>query len=325
MIRLVSTLVVPACLMLAPLAAFAQQPYPARPIRIISPLPPGSGVDVIMRKAGDTLNARLGQPMILENRPGGNMTIGADQCARAAPDGYTLCLVSGSSMSFAPHTFAKLPYDPDKDLRPVVLLFHLIEGLLAKASLPVNSAQELRAMAVANPGKLNFGTLGPDSTTDISRRNLGERWKTEIAGIHYKGGPQILTALAGGEIDFTRIGVFNAIGLLKAGKVKILAIGGSRRSPLLPAVPTLDEVGLGGIPPERPWWGLAASSATPDAIVRRLNGEYVKLFREPSFLEFLDTQYVETAVGTPEQFAAFLKKDREEAGQLVKYFNIPKQ
>lgn len=310
---------------LAPIASFAQQAYPSKPIRIISPLPPGSGVDVIMRKGGETLAQRMGQPLILENRPGGNMTIGADLCVRSAPDGHTLCLVTGSSMSFAPHTFAKLPYDPDKDLRPITNLFHLIEGLLAKAGLPANSVKELQALAVANPGKLNFGTLGPDSTTDISRRSINERWKTDVVGIHYKGGPQILTALAGGEIDFTRIGVFNALGLLKGGKVKILAIGGSKRAPLMPQVPTLEEVGMGGIPPERPWWGLATPAAVPDPIVKRLNAEYVRLFREPSFIEFLDTQYVEAAVGTPEQFAAFLKKDREAAGQLVKHFNIPRQ
>jgi tripartite-type tricarboxylate transporter receptor subunit TctC len=313
-----------AALLCLALPVFAQS-FPARPIRVISPLPPGSGVDTILRKSGEELQKRLGQPLIFENRPGGNMTIGTDLCVRSAPDGHTYCLLSGSSMSFMPHTFSKMPYDPDKDLRPVVLLFHLIEGMLTKADLQVRNAGELKALALANPGKLNFGTLGPDTTTDISRRYLNELWKADIAGIHYKGGPQIITALAGGEIDFSRIGVFNAISLLKGGRLKILAIGGTKRSPLLPEVPTMDEVGLSGIPPERPWWGLGTQAAAPDAIVRRMNGEFVRLFREPSFVEFLDTQYVESGVGTPEQFAAFLKKDREEAGQLVKHFNIPKQ
>jgi tripartite-type tricarboxylate transporter receptor subunit TctC len=204
-------------------------------------------------------------------------------------------------------------------------MFFLIEGLLAKAALPVNSAQELRALASSRPGKLNFGTLGPGSTTDISRQWIEERWNTRLTGIPYKGGPAVVQALAAGEIDFSRIGAYNALSLVKSGKLKLLALGGAKRSHLFPNVPTMDEAGLGGIVPARPWWGILAPAGTADAIVKRLNTELVRLFRERSFEEFLDTQVVEIDARTPEEFAALIKREYEVAGQIVKKYKVPMQ
>ena len=310
---------------LAPRAALSQQPYPAKPIRVLIPVPAGAGVDIIVRKAGEVLHPRLGQPFVVDNRASANMVTGADACAKGAPDGYTLCALSSLSIAFNPHTISSLPYNALKDFRPVMNMFYLLEGLMAKSALPVNSVKELQALAATQPGKLNFGTLGPGSTTDISRQWIEERWNTKLVGIPYKGGPLVVQALASGEIDFSRIGAYNALSLIRSGKVKLLAIGGAKRSHLFPDVPTNEEAGLGGIVPARPWWGVLAPAATPDAIVRRLSTEFMRLFRERSFEEFLDTQVVEIDAGTPEEFAALIKKEYDLAGQIVKKYNVPMQ
>jgi tripartite-type tricarboxylate transporter receptor subunit TctC len=303
------------------------QSYPGKPIRVLIPVPAGAGIDIILRKASESLQlpAQLGQPLIVDNRASANMVTGADACAKGAPDGYTLCALSSLSLAYNPHTISSLPYNATRDFKPVVNLFFLLEGLMAKAALPVTSIRELQALAAAQPGKLNFGTLGPGSTTDISRQWLEEHWGTRLAGIPYKGGPLVVQALAAGEIDASRIGAYNALSLIKSGKVKLLAIGGSRRSHIFPDVPTNEEAGLGDIVPQRPWWGILAPAGTGDAIVRRLNSEFVRLLRERSFEDFMDTQVVEVDGGTPEQFAALIKKEYEVAGQIVKKYKVPVQ
>jgi tripartite-type tricarboxylate transporter receptor subunit TctC len=302
----------------------AAQNWPAKPIRVVIPITAGTGVDAVARRMSDEMQPTLGQPFVVDNRPGANFILGAEQCAHATPDGYTFCILTGDNTSLNPLIFPKLPYDPDKQLRGVTNLYFLIEGLLAKASLPANSIAELRALAVAKRGALNWATLGPSTTTDIARRWVGELWNTEFAGIPYKGGNLVTAAVASGEVDVARIGVYNALGLVKGGKVKVLAIGASKRSPVMPNVPTYSEAGLGDMP-GRAWWGLFAPAGTPDAMVRRMNAEVVRLFREPKFAEWIDSQMVEIAVSSPEEFASFLRRDREQAAQMVQRFKIPKQ
>jgi tripartite-type tricarboxylate transporter receptor subunit TctC len=310
---------------LAAFPAVAQQNYPTRPIRVLLPVPPGSGVDLILRKAGVELQPRLGQPFVVENHASANMVTGADACAKAANDGYTICGLSASSLSFSPNTIRKLPYDADKDFTPIVNMFFLQGGILVKAALPVKSMKELQAYAQKNPGKLNFGTLGPGSTTDISRQWLEELWHTRIVGIPYKGGPAVVRALVNGESDLARIGAYNAIPLIKSGKVKIFALDATERSPVLPNVPTMAEEGLDEMPPDRAWWGVLAPAGVSNTVVQRLNREFVQLFKKPSFKKFLDSMLVEVATGTPDEFAAFIRKDREYARRLVVKYHVPIQ
>lgn len=303
----------------------AQQPYPTRPIRVILPTAPGAGVDVIVRKAGELLQPRLGQGLVVDNRASANMVTGADACAKATPDGYNLCALSALSLALNPFTIAKLPYDAEKDFKPIFNMFILRGGLITKASLPVNNVKELQALAVSKPGALNFGTLGPNSTVDISRQWLEQQWNTRIAGIPYKGAPLIIQALVAGEIDFAWIGAYNAIGPIKGGKLKMIAIDGARRTPIFPDVPVVGEVGLNGIASARPWWGLLGPARTPDTAVKRINDEFNRLFKEPSFVEFLDGQMVDIVGGTPEDFARFIAEDRAAAQQMVQKYNIPKE
>jgi tripartite-type tricarboxylate transporter receptor subunit TctC len=312
-----------AALALACTSALAQD-YPARPIRIIVPLPAGSTTDLVMRTTAQELAPRLKQPVVVENKPGGNWVIGAEACRAAAPDGYTLCVMNSDAIAFNPHILSALPYDPAKDFAPVTNLFFLFEGILGKAALPASSIEELRDYAAKNPGKLNFGTLGPGSSNDVFRQWLVQHWNVDIPGIPYKGGAPVITALLAGEIDVTKIGMGNIAGQLNSGKVKVLAIQGTQRSKLTPNVPTLQEAGLGGFP-LRVWWGLFMPAGSPDTALKRINAELLKLYREPKMADYLDHQFVEVAVSAPEPFAAFTRAERERAAQVVKDFHIPRQ
>ena len=308
----------------APGVAFAQSPYPAKPIRLILPFPAGGGPDVIMRRVGNDLLPRIGQPLIIENRPGGNFVIGAEACARATPDGYTLCHINSTQMSVNPHVMASLSYDVDKDIRPITNLYALVSGVFVSAALPPNNFKEFETYVRSRPGGVNFSTHGASTPTDIYRQWLNAKWKTDMVGIGYKDGTAMITALLAGDVHFVWIGFFNALGQIQAKKVKILGISSAKRYPLFPDVPTFGEIG----PAEAPmtsWQGLAAPGATPDTIVRRINGEVVKLFRETAFGEFLVTQGVDNMVGTPEEFADYMRRDRATAAEVVRTFNIPKQ
>ena len=304
-------------LALASGAALAQADYPNKPIRLILPIAAGSVTDVVLRAASPNLSERLGQPLVIDNRPGASGIIGAEACAKATPDGYTVCAVYHSIMSFNPFTFDKLPYDPDRDFVPVTNLFFVIEGLVVPSNLPVGSVAELRAYAAKNPTAVNLGTLGEGSLQELFLAWLNREWGTSIAGIPYKGGGPIATALLAGDIQIGQMGLGNFIGQIQGGKLRALAISASRRSRMLPQVPTSAEAGLGGFA-ARVWWGLVVPAGTPAPVVAKLNADFLQVFREKAFGEFMEERYVEPALGTPGEFAAFLKADREAARALVK-------
>ena len=300
------------------------QGYPSKPIRVIVGSPPGNPSDLVLRAAAQELGPRLGQSMIIENRAGATEILAQEACSKSLPDGYTLCIVSKDGMSYNPHLISKLPYDPDKDYRPVMPLNFPTDALAVTASLPVNSLKELQDLAAAKPGTLNFGTRGAGGNQDFFRLWLGDRWKTQIVAVPYKGTNFIFTALISGELQVANVSVGNAIKQAASGKIKVLAVGLPKRSPLLPQVPTFDEVGLGERP-TRPYWGIVVPAGTPDEIVRRVNAEFHWLSRQPKFVQFMDRRYLQIAMGTPEEFGAFLKADREKIGQLVKKYNIPRR
>ncbi len=296
------------------------QDYPNRPIKMIVSIAAGSVTDVIMRNAAAQLQQRLGQPIVVENLGGASGIVGGQTCAQAAPDGYTICVIYHSTMSYNPLLFTNLPYDPETDFVPVTRLFWLVEGMFVPESLKVNSVAELKALVQAKPNGLNYGTLGEGSFPDLFLRWLNNQWHAQIVGIPYKGGGPAAQALAASEIQMTRFGVGNFMGLIQAGQVKALAVTSAKRSPLLPEVPTFAEVGWGDYPGQG-WWGLAAPKGTPRPIVDKLNAAFVKLFTEPDFTAFLDKNAVVSATDTPEDFAAFLKEDRKAAAELIKIAN----
>jgi tripartite-type tricarboxylate transporter receptor subunit TctC len=307
-----------ATFVFAALAANAQT-YPDKPIKMIVSIAAGSVTDVIMRAAANELQPRLKQTLVIENQGGAAGILGGQACARAAPDGYTICVIYHSTMSYNPLLFTKLPYNPDTDFTPIARLFLLTEGVFVSSALGVNSIAELKAKAQSGAA-LNYATLGDGSFPDLFLKWMNNQWSTKIVGIPYRGGGPAAQALAANDVQVTRFGVGNFTGLLEGGKVKALAVAVPQRSPLLPDVPTLEEAGLPGYP-GRGWWGLAAPRGTPAPIVERLNSEFVKLFSEPKFKAFLDKQAVLSAPTTPAEFAEFLKQDRKAAETLIRIAN----
>ena len=299
------------------------QNYPDRPIRLIVSIAAGSVTDVIMRKASAELQPRLGQPLIIENRGGASGIIAATSCAQSTPDGYSLCVIYHSTMSYNPLLFDNLPYQPDRDLVPITRLFFLNEGLFVSTALGVNSIAELKALAQAKSDKINYATLGEGSFPDLFMKWLNNQWGTKIVGVPYKGGGPAAQALAADQVQMTRFGIGNFLGLIKAGNVKALAVSSDTRSPLLPEVPTFAESGLNY--PGQGWWGLAAPKGTPQAIVNKLNVEFVTLFSEPAFVDYLNHQAVVAAPTTPAGFSEFLKEDRKAAEALIKLANSKRE
>ncbi|MGN6572443.1 MAG: Bug family tripartite tricarboxylate transporter substrate binding protein [Pseudolabrys sp.] len=300
------------------------QNYPERPIRLIVSIAAGSVTDVIVRKAAAELQPKLGQPLIIENRGTASGIIAAQACAQAAPDGYTLCVLHHDAMSYNPLHFEKLPYDPERDFAPVTRLYFIGEGLFVSKAMGASSVAELKTMAQANPDKLNFATLGDGSFPDLFLRWLNNQWGTKIVGIPYAGGGPAAQAVAANQVQMTRFGIGNFLGLVRAGNVKALAVSLPKRSALLPDVPTFDEVGLKGYP-GKGWWGLLAPKGTPAPVVAKLNDAFVKLFSEPAFVAYLEQQAVEPAPTTPAAFAAFMAEDRKAAASLVKLANTKRQ
>jgi tripartite-type tricarboxylate transporter receptor subunit TctC len=301
--------------------AHAQQ-YPNKPIRMIVSIAAGSVTDVIMRAAANELQQRLGQPLVIENAGGAAGILGGRACAQAAPDGYNICIIYHSTMSFNPLLFSNLPYNAD-DLVPVSRLFFLVEGVFASPAINVNSIAELKALAQSKPDALNYATLGEGSYPDLFMKWMNNQWNTRIVGIPYKGGGPAAQAVAAGQVQITRFGVGNFLGLLQGGKVKALAVSSDKRSALMPDVPTFKEVGWGDYPGQG-WWGLAAPKGTPPDIVARLSAEFQKLFSDPKFMAFLEKQAVVPAATDAAGFAAFLKADRGNAETLIKIANARK-
>jgi tripartite-type tricarboxylate transporter receptor subunit TctC len=297
-------------------SCFAED-YPNKPIKMIVPISVGSITDVAARLTAQALQEKLGQSVIVINKPGAAMVLGGSECAKSDPDGYTLCVVSPDTMSFNPLTIPNLPYNPEKDFVPVIDMYHVIEGLMVPATSNINSIDELRAKAVAAPGKLNYGTLGERTTTDAFRQWLGEHWNTSFVAIPYKGGAEIIAALLGSTIDVTKIGVGNMTSQLKEGKIRVLALRAAHRSPQLPDVPTFEEAGFGAFPGGPIYWGMVVPTGTPAPIVKRLHDELLAIFRGDKFAAFADQNFLDQAAGSTEDFAAFLKKDRRDAAVLV--------
>ena len=280
-IRFVTRGLAALALIAALVSPVAAQNYPERPIRMIVSIAAGSLTDVIMRAAANELSPRLGQPIVIENRGGAAGIPGAQACTASAGDGYTICVVFHNQLSFNPVMFTNLPYDVDKD-GVITRLFFLIESLAVHPSINVNTVAELRTLAQSKATKLNWGTLGQGSAPELFLRWINNQWRTDIVGIPYRGGGPMAQALAANDVQVAGVGLGNFLGLAEGGKIKIVAVSATRRSPLAPNVMTFQEAGLDGYK-QRGWWGLAAPKGTPEALVSRLNTEFVRLFSGSEF------------------------------------------
>jgi tripartite-type tricarboxylate transporter receptor subunit TctC len=298
-----------------PLAATADD-YPNRPIKMIVPISAGSITDVASRLAAAELQAKLGQPVVVINKPGAAMVLGGSECAKSDPDGYTLCVVSPDTMSFNPLTIPNLPYDPNGFV-PVIDMYHVVEGLMTPAEAHINTIEEFHTKAAAEPGKLNWGTLGERTTTDAFRQWLGEHWHTKFVAIPYKGGSEITGALLENTVDGAKIGVGNMVSQLNNGKIKLLALSGSHRWQQFANAPTFDEAGFAAYPAGPIYWGVVVPAGTPAPIVTRLHDALLGIFQGEKFKEFANQNFLEATAGSTADFVALLKKDRESAKVLV--------
>ena len=306
-----------ACFAAAPAqAASVAAAYPARPIRLIVPFAPGGSNDIMARIAGQKLSESLGTQVVVDNRAGGSGIIGTDIAAKAAPDGYTLLMMS---LTFAVNAslYSKLPYDTEKDLTPVTLVASAPLMLVVHPSIPAKSVQELIAYAKANPGKLNFGSGGPGTTPHLAGEMLKMMAGVRMTHVPYKGGGPALTDLVGGQIQLMLENIPSTLPHAKSGRLRSLAVSGLKRSPLVPDLPTLDEAALKGYEIVG-WNGLFVPSGTPRQIVTRLHGDIAKALAQPDVKERLATMGAEPVGNTPEEFRAFVKAEIVKWAKVVK-------
>jgi tripartite-type tricarboxylate transporter receptor subunit TctC len=294
-----------AALAIAPALA---QNYPARPIRILIAQAPGSATDVVSRVVGNRLSESLGQPIVIEARPGAGGMVGTEAAAKSAPDGYTLFMANNSTHGSNPAVYAKLPYDAVNDFAPIAFVASVPYVLAVDPSLPVSSVQQLIAFAKSRPKQINYASAGNGSTHHFCGELLKSMAGIELVHVPYKGSPPAIAGLLGGEVSLMFANVADIGSQIKGGKVKALAVSAAKRAPSLPDVPTLSEAGLPGFE-IMSWFGLLAPAGTPAPIVARLNAETVKALARPDVQATLAAQGLEVAPGSPEQFGAYIKSE----------------
>jgi tripartite-type tricarboxylate transporter receptor subunit TctC len=297
------------------------QTWPEKSIRIIVPFAPGGIADTSSRAVSDRLGARLGQSVIVENKPGASGNIGTEMVAKAAPDGYTLLLGFDGTMVVNPHTHAKLPFDTLRDFQPVTKLGDAPVIIIAHPSVPANSLRELIALSKAKPGTLSYGTAGAGTTPHLVGEMINLRAGTDFQHVPYKGGGQAMTDVIGGQIPLVITAVASSQQFIKAGKVKGLGISGSKRTSSVADVPTFIESGLEGMAVNS-WTGILAPKATPRAIVDRLQREIAAVLQEPAVRERYAILGIEPVGNTPDEYAAQIRADLEQWGPIVKRAGI---
>ena len=286
------------------LPARAQQAWPTKPLRIIVSFPAGQSTDILARVTADQLGKALGQQVIVENRPGAGGSIGADVAAKAAPDGYTLLMVTISTHGIAPAIYPKLPYDAQKDFAPIANIGLTPQVLMASLKSGITSVQDLLAKARAG-ADLNYGSSGNGSASHLAVEMLKSAAGIKLTHIPFKGNAEASMALQSGDIQVMSDAVPGAVGPINAGKVKALGIADQRRSPFLPDVPTIAEQGVEGVVAVG-WIGLSAPARTPEPILDRLSAEVMKTLKAPEVLEKLKSLAFVPAKESRQEFEAYI-------------------
>jgi tripartite-type tricarboxylate transporter receptor subunit TctC len=295
-------------------AAFADN-WPSRAIHVINPWPPGGPADIVARPIMEKLSDALGQPIVLDNKPGANGTIGCNFVAKAAPDGYTLLFSHVGPIAISPAIQPEMPYDPVKDL---VAITQFVSGptvLVVRPDVPVNSVAELIDYAKKHPGKLTYGSVGQGSTTHLAGEMLHMMGGIDIVHVPYKGAAPVVTDLLGGQIDMSFINISGALPYIQAGKLRAVAVTTLKRSSVLPDLPTVGET-LPGFEVNS-WYGFMAPAGTPRPIVDRLYAEVSKILKMPDIIDRLKASGLDPEGTTPEQHDAKIKEDIARWAKLV--------
>jgi len=302
-------------------SSLALAEYPTKPIHLIVPFPPGGGNDTVARAIAQQISPELGQPVVIDNRPGAGGSVGAELAAKAPPDGYTLFLAGVGSHVVNPNLHKKLGYDPLKDFAPITLIASAPSVLVVNPKVPAQNIAEFTAYARAHPGVLNYASNGNGSAAQLAAAMYESMAGVKMVHVPYKGIAPAMTDLMGGEVQLMFGTVVALVPHIQAGKLRALAVTGKKRSALLPEIPTLRESGL----PEYEagsWYGIEAPAGTPRAIIDQLNAVMVKALKQPEVARRLALDGAEVIGSTPEEFGAHIKAELERVGKVVRAAGI---
>lgn len=289
-------------------APASAQDYPTRPIKLVVPFAAGGGSDIVARTVGQKLAESLGQPVVIENKPGAGGNIGTDQVAKATPDGYTILMGVFGPIAVNPSLFSKLPYDPIRDFEPITQAVTVTNMLAVHPSVPANTVAELIEYGRKNPGKLASATGGTGTAGHMASELFKSMTKLDMAVIPYKGAAPAVNDVLGGQVPMTFEALLSTLPFVKAGKLKAIAVTTSTRSSLLPNVPTIAEAGLIGYDANN-WYGFLAPAHTPRAVIDKLHREIVKVLALPEVKERLAGVGAEPVGNSPQEFAAVIRAD----------------
>ncbi|HEV2008366.1 MAG TPA: tripartite tricarboxylate transporter substrate binding protein [Burkholderiales bacterium] len=309
--------VVAALMMTGPGAA---QNYPAGPLRIISPYPPGGGTDILARTIGQKLNERFGQPVVVDNRAGANGTVGAALVAKAPPDGHTLLIVP-AGYAANPALYKSLPYDQARDLAPVS---HLASGplvLVVHPALPVRSVKDLIALAKSRPGEINVGSAGNGSLPHLCAELFNASGKVKLTHIPYKGSGTAVIDVMSGQVPVYFMNVLQSLPLIKSGKLRALAVTSPQRTAIAPELPAIAEAGLPGFDMTN-WYGMLVPAATPRDVINKLQQEVARVLNLPELKERLAGEGMTVVGSTSEEFAAFLARETAKYNRIIQAAGI---
>ncbi|MFO1415271.1 MAG: tripartite tricarboxylate transporter substrate binding protein [Burkholderiales bacterium] len=319
---LAATLVALAAFVPATHAVAQADAYPSKPIRLIVPFPPGGGADLTARTLAQKMGESMGQPIVVDNKPGANGSVGSDVVAKAAPDGYTILLTDRGALGVNPSLYAKLPYDPLKDFSYIGIANDGPYVLVVNPALNVKTLAELTALAKAKPGALNYASFGIGSMPQLNLEAMNRKLGIDLVHVPYKGAGPAAQAAVAGEVGVTIASVPAVQGFIKDGRLKAIAVGSDKRFALLPDVPTMAEEGGGADTLIPTFFAFAAPAGTPPAIVNKLNAELRKALADPAIAEKFIAAGLVPNGSTPEQMTAIVKSDVPRFATLVKQIGI---
>jgi tripartite-type tricarboxylate transporter receptor subunit TctC len=305
----------------APGSALLAQSYPGKPIRIIVPFPAGGGVDYIGRLVGKGLAERLGQQVVIENRPGANAILGLEALKAAPPDGYTIAAASAGPLAVNPFIYAKLPHDTVKDFTPIANMVNFPLLLVTHPSLPVKNVKELIALARARPGEIAYASPGAGNSSHLAGELFNAMAKVKIVHVPYKGMAPAVVSVVSGEAPILYASIPPILPHMRAGRVRVLGVGNAQRVPSLPEIPTVSESGLPGYEAYS-WGGMIGPAHMPREIVARLNREIVAVLNQKDVVERMLADGTVPTPSSPEEFAAYLKAELKKWGAVVKLAGI---
>jgi tripartite-type tricarboxylate transporter receptor subunit TctC len=303
-------------------AAHAQSatPYPVRPIRIVVPQSAGASTDLTARMIGQKLNAALGQPVIVDNRPGAGSIVGTDLVAKATPDGYTL-LVVASSITLNPTLHKNLPFDPVRDLAPITQLSSFPNMLVVHPAVPVKTVKDVIALAKTKPGAINYGSSGTGTGTHLSAELFKYMTGVDMVHVPYKGGGPAVQALLGGQVQLNFATIVSVLSHVRSSKLRAIAVTTARRSASAPDVPTIAESGVTGYD-HGPWNGFLAPAKTPRAVIVRLNDEVTRMLHAPETKALFNNEGAEPVGNKPEEFAAIIRDETAKWAKVIRAAGI---